>query len=157
MSVVKEMLRYKINIASFWWEEVRTQFTVLVGCACAMQVIATERMAHCLMAHGGEIWPRQPAVLYCVRTRIHVQTYVWQYTKCPISPVVSPVVVGLEDLLETASDVVEDYCLKRLEGPLTTVLEEEEQTGAVGGDRPQASGGGSSSMVVVQRVLLVTV
>ena len=75
----------------------------------------------------------------------------------PISPVVSPVVVGLEDLLETASDVVEDYCLKRLEGPLTTVLEEEEQTGAVGGDRPQASGGGSSSMVVVQRVLLVTV
>ena len=69
-------------------------------------------------------------------------------------------VVGLEDLLETASDVVEGHCLKR-EGPLTctitTVLEEEEQTGAVGGDRPQASGGGGSSMAVVQRVLLITV
>ena len=49
MSVVKEMLRY--NIASFWCIDLGgSPYTVSVGYACAMQVIATERMAHCLMA-----------------------------------------------------------------------------------------------------------
>ena len=120
-----------------------------------MQCQEAERGKPCtvLYHYGGPKLPTSCAA--CAHTCVSV--YVQCPSKCPISPVVSPAVVGLEDLLETASDVVEDYCLKRLEGPLTvtTLLEEEEQTGAVGGDRTQASGGGGSSMVLVQRVLPV--